>query len=177
MEPKGIAIVTCLKRAELKMAASGVKATSKELLFVEEEDGCCTVFGTDEAGNAVDVRDDAALTVTSADAAYVTAETPHGLPKDAKNMTFRLRGIAPTLPDTPVVVTVSLAPVKDSAFKAVKVDLPCTVAQDARLPRSIAPPTIVVTPGTPVVGSIKTKPAPHAATVAPIPVTPPHPHA
>jgi len=168
MDQKAIVIATCLKRAEIKMAASGVRATGKELLFVEEEDGSCTVFGTDEAGNAVDIRDDATLTMTSADAAYVTAETPHGLPKDAKNMTFRLRGVEPTV--DPVVVSVNLAPAKDSLFKSVGVDLPCVVTKTATVPRSIAPPTIVVTPGMPVIhGSAVAK-----AKAKPAAVPPPH---
>lgn len=172
---KAIVIVTCLKRAEIKLAAAGVKATGKEFLFVEEEDGCCTVFGTDEIGNAADLRADATLAVKSADVAYVTAELPHGLPKDAQNMTFRLRGIAPTVHDEPVIVTVSLAPTKDSAFKAVTIDLPCVVTQQAREPRAVTPPAIVVQPQTPVVGGVKPKlkpVAPVAPHVAPIPVNP-----
>jgi hypothetical protein len=126
------------KSSSPAVAAANVsqQAVGNEFVFVDNEDSTCTVHGVNAAGNPVDISNVATLNVTSSDPSKLALDEPIG-------MTFKMKGVAPTEPGSPVIVSVT-ATWNDGSIGPFSFDLPCTLTGSAVT-------GIVVVPGTPVV--------------------------
>lgn len=87
-----------------------------DFIFQDNQDATCTVFGTNSAGDQVDLSGVATLTVSSSDPATVAVDPPSG-------MVFTMHGLKVSTPGTPTQITAT-ATWKDNSVGPFSFTLP-----------------------------------------------------
>ncbi len=71
--------ITLVKKSNAKKAKKSGKAAPGDFALVVGEDGSVEVFGTDAAGDQIDISELATIAVTSSDPGILTVDTPVGM--------------------------------------------------------------------------------------------------
>lgn len=102
----------------------------------DNQDDTCTVYGTNSAGDRLDISSVATLSVSSSDTSIISVDPPSG-------NVFTMHALKQSTPGTPVVIHVT-ATWNDGSVGPFTFDLPCDVQAGGAT-------GLLVVPGTPTV--------------------------